>query len=128
MNTLFTRISTVSVVLFICLCSVLQLEAANRTDEYFLLEAKLNRSGMRSMGAVVPIQVGVLADDLYIIFDEPVSQAVVNVRNANLDLIYFDFCINPQVEKISMAGWKSGYYVVEVVTSAGKFVECVYKE
>lgn len=125
MNALSSKISTIVVVLLVCICNVLSVNA-NKSDEQFLQEAKFSKSGMRSIAIDKPVDVDIVGSSLVFTFHEKISQVIVNAKNESGKLVNFYFYQNPQSETFSMSNWKKGVYTVEIATESDVYTEYIY--
>ncbi|MDL2278458.1 DUF3244 domain-containing protein [Parabacteroides sp. OttesenSCG-928-G07] len=121
---LLSRISTISVIVFVCLCNVFEAKADR--DKEILMEAKLGKKGMRSLDTAVGIET--IGNDILLTFYKDARNIMVDIRDESNKSVYRDFFRNSNVEYIPALGWKSGYYILEIRLDREIYYECIYIE
>ncbi len=133
MNVLFTRISTISVVLFVCLCSALEARA-DKSDDYFLLEARLSKKTMRSSAPqqqlppvqLSPVRVDLMGSEISLMFYQQLGEVSIKVYDHLMRPVYYGYATNPQFEYVSTDGFRTGTYVVQVTAGTKTYIEYVF--
>lgn len=121
---MLSRISTISVIVFVCLCSAFEAKADK--DREILMEAKLGKRGMRSIDT--PIGVEMIGNDILLTFFKDAKNIMVDIRDEGNKSVYRDFFRNSNVELIPALGWNSGCYILEIRLDREIYYECIYIE
>ncbi len=130
MNVLFTRISTISVIVFVCVCNALDVRA-DKSTEWFLLDARLSKLTMRSAApqqAVTPIRIDAMSGELSLVFYQQLEEVTIKVYDELMRPVYMGYSSNPQFEYIPTSGWQSGVYTVQIIAGMKSYVEYVFVE
>ncbi len=130
MNALFTRISTISVILFVCVCNTLEVKA-DKSDEYFLLEARLSKKTMRSSApqqGILPQSVNLKGEVLTQGFNRQWERVPMNAYSEMNKLQYLEYSTESRQETVPMDSTIGEVYTNRFAALLGKFIKLIFVE
>lgn len=118
MNTLVSKIGTISVVLLLCLLNSINVYADK--DEDILLEGRLSPYDLRSAPATDPIKAILSNENLCLTFYRACSSIEIIVKEAATNtIIYSEIYTRPQYVNIPLRNQEEGAYIIELRTKNG---------
>lgn len=103
------------------LCSCFQVNAARHQDN-LPMEGELDDIGARSIDPTQPVQAFLDENTVSVEFYRYISDVTISIKDSNNNVVYTKTCAAPEVEIISLAGFESGSYTLELRTERGGYM------
>jgi len=118
MNTLFSKIGTITTILLVCLFNSINVYA-NR-DEEIALEGSLSPYELRSLPVVDPVTATINGDIINITFNKIPSSIDISIKEVGTsNIVYSQNHSSPQNVNISLSNCENGAYIIELRTQNG---------
>lgn len=103
------------------LCSCFQVRAA-RHQENLPMEGELDDIGARSIDPTQPLQAFLDENTVSVEFYRYIPNVTISIKDSNNNVVYTKNCPAPEIEIISLAGFESGSYTLELRTERGGYM------
>lgn len=98
-----------------------QVKAAMHKDN-LPMEGELDHDGPRSIDPTQPVQAFLDENTVSVEFYRYISDVTISIKDSNNNVVYTKTCAAPEVEIISLAGFESGSYTLELRTERGGYM------
>lgn len=110
-----------SLMALVFLCLSFQLNAAMRHDN-LPMEGELDDIGARSIDPTQPVQAFLDEQSVSVEFYRYVPNVTISIKDSDNNVVYTKTCSAPEVEVISLTGFESGSYTLELRTERGGYM------
>lgn len=117
---LFKKTIATFVVLTLLL-SCFQMKAAMH-KENLPMEGEFDDIGPRSIDPTQPVQAFLDENTVSVEFYRYIADVTISIKDSNNNVVYTKTCPAPEVEIISLAGFESGSYTLELRTERGGYM------
>jgi len=118
MDTLFTKIGTITTILLLCLFNSINVYADK--DEDIVLEGSLSPYELRSLPVTDPVKATLNGDIISITFNKIPSSIDITIKEIGTNnIVYSQNHSSPQNVNISLSNCESGAYIIELCTQKG---------
>lgn len=114
-----SSITTFVVLTFLLSC--FQMKAAMH-KENLPMEGEFDDIGPRSIDPAQPVQAFLDENTVSVEFYRYISDVTISIKDSNNNVVYTKTCAAPEVEIISLAGFESGSYTLELRTERGGYM------
>lgn len=104
-----------------CLFTCFQLKAAMHKQN-MPMEGEFDQDGPRSIDPTQPVQAFLDENTVSVEFYRYISDVTISIKDSNNNVVYTKTCAAPEVEIISLAGFESGSYTLELRTERGGYM------
>lgn len=98
-----------------------QLKAAMHKDN-MPMEGEFDQIGPKSIDPIQPLQAFLDDNSVSIEFYRFIPNLTISIKDNNNNVVYTKTCSGPEVEIISLAGFESGSYTLELRTETGGYM------
>ncbi len=111
-------------VLLVCLFSIFPVSyvKAAMHKENLPLEGQLDQDGPRSIDPTQPVQAFLDEQSVSVEFYRYVPNVTISIKDSDNNVVYTKTCSAPEVEVISLTGFESGSYTLELRTERGGYM------
>lgn len=103
------------------LFSCFQLKAAMH-KENLPMEGQFDQDGPRSIDPTQPLQAFLDENTVSVEFYRYIPNVTISIKDSNNNVVYTKNCPAPEIEIISLAGFESGSYTLELRTERGGYM------
>lgn len=104
-----------------CLFTCFQLKAAMHKQN-MPMEGEFDQDGPRSIDPTQPVQAFLDENTVSVEFYRYIADVTISIKDSNNNVVYTKTCPAPEVEIISLAGFESGSYTLELRTERGGYM------